>query len=447
MLVLKIITIARREFTAMVATKAFVFTLVMMPILMLGGIILIPALSRLGGQKDRRIVVADASGKLLESIQEAARQRNTAILAAIAANAEIGRNKGEDPFSGVEILNFEAAAEAALTDQQRLEFSDQIRDGDLYALVEIPANLAGSNSRANAKFVSQDAALSGARRWLENHLQNHLRVIRLSELGIDPELVAKADAKISLEPTSPYIESEDGKATSKGGADTLASLFLPFGIMMLMFMVIFMAAQPMLESGMEEKQHRIAELLLGSVSPAELMTGKLLGNVAGSFVIFAIYGLGGLIILGQNGWEVNLSWSQMPWLILFQVLGVLFFSSIFLAIGASVSELKEAQSLLLPVWLLLAAPLMVWLVAVREPNGAVAISLSFFPPSAPLMMSLRLSSGQTMPLWHAPLAALLMLIATYVMIKVAGRVYRTSLLKSDSVASFGKLLQRLRAAE
>ena len=63
------------------------------------------------------------------------------------------------------------------------------------------------------------------------------------------------------------------------------------------------------------------------------------------------------------------------------------------------------------------------------------------------MISLRLSSGQTMPLWHAPVAALLMLVATYVIIKIAGRVYRTSLLKSDSAASFRKLLHRLLAAE
>ena len=137
--------------------------------------------------------------------------------------------------------------------------------------------------------------------------------------GTDPEVVAQANAKVSLEPMSPYTESEDGKAKSKGGMDTIVSMFLPLGIMMLMFMVIFMAAQPMLESGMEEKQHRIAELLLGSVSPAELMTGKLLGNVAGSFVIFAIYGLGSLLIAHQNQWELNLHWSQLPWLIVFQV--------------------------------------------------------------------------------------------------------------------------------
>ena len=170
----KIIAIARREFTAMVVTKAFVFTLVMMPILMLGGLVLIPALSKLSGQKDRRIVVADATGKLFESIDQAAGQRNQAILDAIAANSEVGRAKGGDPFGGVEMLNFEATAEPALTDKQRLNLSEQIRDGDLYALVEIPVDFGNPDSTMQAKFVSQDAALSGARRWLEIHLQNQL---------------------------------------------------------------------------------------------------------------------------------------------------------------------------------------------------------------------------------------------------------------------------------
>jgi ABC-type Na+ efflux pump permease subunit len=293
--------------------------------------------------------------------------------------------------------------------------------------------------------------LSGARRWLENHLRNHIRRQRLSKLGIDPELVAQANAPVSLEPTTLYTQTKDGKAKTKGAADTLAAMFMPFGFMMLMFMVIFMAAQPMLESAMEEKQHRIAELLLGSVSPTELMTGKLLGNVAGSFVIFSIYALGGLVISRHNDWDLNLSWSQVPWLIIFQVLGVLFFSSIFLAIGAAVSELKEAQSLLLPIWLVLVCPMMVWFSAVRDPNGIVAVAFSFFPPSAPLMMALmmalRLTAGLSLPWWHAPLAMGLMIAATYVVVLLAGRIYRASLLASDSAASFGKLFQRLRAAE
>jgi ABC-2 type transport system permease protein len=445
----KVLAIARREFTAMVVTKTFVFSLIMMPILMAGGLFLIPALTKLSGTKERRIIVADATDALFDSIQQAAEQRNAALAQSMASDSD---NESVDPMMGAETFRFERAATATLSDEQRLELSDQIRDGQLYAFVEIPAEFPSiptespnQTDHSTAKFVSQDAVLSQTRRWLESFLQKQSRRTKLIELGLDPDLVAKANVAVTLTPNTPFEKTDSGSVTSKDGMGTLASMFLPFGIMMLMFMVIFMAAQPMLESAMEEKQHRIAELLLGSVTSTELMAGKLIGNVAGSFVIFTFYACGALIVANKNAWELSLDWTQLPWLIVFQILGVLLYSSIFLTIGASVSELKEAQSLLLPVWLLLVSPLMVWFMAIRDPNGIVAVSLSFFPPSTPLMMSLRLSSGQTLPVWHAPLAALLMLTITTVVIMTAGRLYRISLLRTDSAASIKQMFQRLRA--
>ncbi len=443
----KLFVIAQREFAAMVATKAFAFTLVMMPLLMLGGLVLLPLMNEVGGRKERRILVADGSGLLFETIEKAANARNEQIRQA-QENAE-GKVQGDNPFLKAELWNFEAAEEAELSDQQRLELSDKVRDGKLYAFVEIPSELQdfASAERVKIAFVSQDAAISGARRWLEQTVKQHVRSERLTQLGINPETVAQANIPVNLEPTMPYEKSDDGEVEGKTGADTLVSTFLPFGVMMLMFLVIFLAAQPMLESAMEEKGARIAELLLGSVSSTTLMAGKLLGNVAGSFVVFAFYGIGGWFVLYHNDWSSHLPYTMLPWLIVFQVLGVLFFSSIFLTIGASVSELKEAQSLLLPVWLVLALPMMVWFAAVRDPNGIVPVSLSFFPPSAPLMMSLRLAVGQAMPVWHAPVSMIVMLASTLLVVKFAGRIYRASLLKSDSAKSFGQILKRLRTAE
>ncbi len=158
----------------------------------------------------------------------------------------------------------------------------------------------------------------------------------------------------------------------------------------------------------------------------------------------AIYGIGGWLVADTNGWTKNLNWSLLPWFVVFQILGVLFFSSIFLTVGASISELKEAQSILMPVWMLLVAPIMVWFVALRDPNGPVAVTLSFFPPSSPLMMILRLASGQTIPSWQPPLAAVLLVCATLVVVILAGRIYRASLLRTDSARTFAQILGRLR---
>lgn len=133
----------------------------------------------------------------------------------------------------------------------------------------------------------------------------------------------------------------------------------------------------------------------------------------------------------------------VPWFIVFQILGVLFFSSIFMAIGASVRELKEAQSLLLPVWLVMMLPMMVWFVAVRDPLGPVSVTLSLFPPSAPMMNILRMGTGTTIPLWQPVLGAILLGVATAGVIWMAGRVYRTSLLRNDSVKSLTQFIQRI----
>ncbi len=191
------------------------------------------------------------------------------------------------------------------------------------------------------------------------------------------------------------------------------------------------------------KTQRIAEVLLGSVSPTQLMAGKLLGNVAGSLMIFLIYGLGGWLVADTNEWTKELPWSLVPWFIVFQLLGVLFFSSIFLTVGASISELKEAQSLLMPVWLVMVAPMMIWLVALRDPNGPVAVTMSFFPPTAPLMMILRLSSGQTIPAWQPPVAALVLVLTTALVVYFAGRIYRASLLRTDSARTLRQIFGRL----
>ncbi|MBM3968029.1 MAG: hypothetical protein FJ308_23680 [Planctomycetes bacterium] len=112
-------------------------------------------------------------------------------------------------------------------------------------------------------------------------------------------------------------------------------------------------------------------------------------------------------------------------------------------IGSSVRDLKEAQSLLLPVWLVMMLPMMVWFIAVRDPLGPVAMTLSMFPPSAPMMNVLRLGTGITIPVWQPIVGAILLAAATFLVIWVAGRVYRMSMLRSDSVKTLTQLIARI----
>jgi ABC-2 type transport system permease protein len=447
----KIWVIARREFMAMVGTRAFLATLLIMPLMMFGGLVLMPTLNKLSGGRERVIRIVDGTGRIGPALAAMAEQRNKLLTesqvqadsndAKKSARAMAG-DMGLDPY------RIELQQERNLDDSTRLQWSDMVRDGSLYAFVEIPESLFDPASADTVRFVSQDAVLSEARQWMQGITDAIVREDRFKVLGLDSEKVQLANRPVSFAPTSPYERS----ATSEGGEASieakeegfdLAKFFAPFGMMMLMFMVIFLAAQPMLESAMEEKSQRISEVLLGSVSPTQLLAGKLIGNVAASLLVFALYAIGAYAFLVQRGMHHLVPMSLVPWFLVFQVLGVLFFSSIFMMIGASVRDLKEAQSLLLPVWLFMMLPMMVWFIAVRDPLGPVALALSMLPPSAPMMNVLRMGTGVTIPLWQPIAAAILLAVATAMVIWVAGRIYKLSMLRSDSVKTIGQLMTRI----
>ncbi len=466
----KLLVIARRELVAMVGTKAFLISLCMMPLLMLGGLLIMPQLNKLSGVKTRKILVADATGQLLPIIKAAAESRNAMVVEATKQateevpqtegkdtdsqepaptnepkKSEPRRSGGGDPFAGSEVYEIESLDPANVNDEERLRLSEQMRSGTLYAFVEIPAGALPTSldqPPVEITFVCPEAALSAARQWMQSIIQQEARKRRIDLLQLDPTKVAMIDQSLGLSPALPFQRDAEGHVVKKETQNPLITFFVPFGVMMLMFLVIFLAAQPMLESAMEEKGQRIAEVLLGCVNPSQLMAGKLLGNVAGSLIVIAIYASGALGVMYYNNWLQYFPWSVAPWFLVFQFLGVLFFSSIFLTIGAAVTEMKEAQSLLLPVWLLMSLPLMVWFVAVRDPNGPVAVALSFFPPATPLMMALRLTSGQAIPLWQTVLSVIVLLSTCLAIVFVAGRVYRASLLRTDSARTPWQLLQR-----
>ena len=210
---------------------------------------------------------------------------------------------------------------------------------------------------------------------------------------------------------------------------------------MLMFMVIFMASQPMLESVLEEKSQRIAEVLLGSANPFQLMCGKLIGTVGGSITVFLIY-MSGLYFVAQNrGWMDFVPFHLMPWFVVFQILGVLFYAAIFMAVGASVSQLKEAQSMLLPVWMLLMAPLFIWIFLVQDPTGSVATWFSLFPPATPTTMMLRLATGQTIPIWQPLVGIVLTTLSTLAIVIVAGRIFRVGILWQGKTPKLSEILR------
>ncbi len=440
----KILTIAVREYRAMVGTKAFMISIVMMPILMSAGILAMELFKDVGQTKERKLAIIDHSGHFLTTIQEAAVALNRSI---DSADADGAADSGpEIPGTVKEKYVIETVEPNTVDNKLRLELSDRIRAQELYAFVEIPPNVLSFDDPANnsIKFFAEDSSISLARRWIRDIVANVSKELRLIDSGLRPEdleTFQKFNQPVVVVGQGLMKQSTDGTIRASEERDIMLTLFLPMGIMMFMFMVIFMAAQPMLESVLEEKSQRIAEVLLGSANPSQLMMGKLLGTVAGSLTIFLIYLIGVYAIASYRDWTDNIPLELVPWFLVFQVTGVLFYAAIFMSVGASVSQLKEAQSLLLPVWMLLMAPMFVWYMIVRDPQGPLAMTLSFFPPTAPTTMVLRLATGQSVPFWQPALALVVTLLATAFIVVLAGRIFRVGILWQGKTPKFSEIMK------
>ena len=130
----KILTVAAREYKAMVGTKAFLVSIIMMPILMLGSVIAMQLLKNVGEIKERRIVVSDLSGVLFEKLKLAADARNQFFekLAEAEESKDPASQDDGDPFEsmgGGEIYRLENFVDRVVDDQTRVEFSDQTPAG------------------------------------------------------------------------------------------------------------------------------------------------------------------------------------------------------------------------------------------------------------------------------------------------------------------------------
>lgn len=423
----KIFVIARREYVSMVGSKAFVIGVAALPILMVVGGFLPRLLEKSVDLGDKKIVVLDRSGTLFDALDARVKKRN---------ESEIADPKTGKQTSARYVL--ERPPADSVTDEMRLAYSNRVRDRDLYAFIEIPDEAAGGT--VPPAYYAESSALSDTRQWLERALNDIVRQQRFQASGVAAEVVKQASVPVPLEGRGLFIRDKDGQVRAAEPVNQMAAIFLPMGIMMLMFMIVYISFLPMLEAVFEEKQNRIAEVLLGSVNSMQLMTGKLLGSVAGSLTTVSLYMAAGAGIARYNNVLDQVPWGIVPWFIAFQILAVLLYSAIVMALSAAASNLQEAQGYLIIVLIPLMFPMFVWLNIVREPTGSFATWSSFFVPATPMLMVLRMAAT-TVPVWQPLLGIVLVLLLTLVALFAASRVFRIGMLAQGNAPKFAQLVR------
>lgn len=255
---------------------------------------------------------------------------------------------------------------------------------------------------------------------------------RAAEMGVSQvELAGLLAAPVTVR----NIEPADKDAEDNRNAALLGTIVL--------FVSIVTYGQWILIGVIEEKTNRVVEVVLGTVRPHVLMAGKVLGIGA--------LGLGQLLlIMGVVIAGISFSDTEFPTaattifvtLVVWFVLGFIFYATAYAAAGSMVSRQEEAQNAAFPLTMLLMAAYFVAAFSFTGDNPLLRVG-SLLPPFAPMTMPLRMATGDAAA-WEVALSLALMVITTYLLVLLAGRIYSGGLLKTGKKV---KLREAWTAAE
>jgi ABC-2 type transport system permease protein len=229
------------------------------------------------------------------------------------------------------------------------------------------------------------------------------------------------------------------------------TFFIPYAVTFLYYIIILMSASLLLNSLTKEKENRVIEILMSTITPHQMLTGKIVGLGVVGLIQAAIWVGTSFVILRLSGRAFTLPASfQLPasflfWGMVFFLLGYAVYASLMAAVGALVPNLREASQATFVVILPLLVPMLLISVLIQEPDGALAVSLSLFPLTAPVAMMTRLAAT-SVPLWQTILSAVLLTVSAILILRAVASMFRAQTLLSGQPFSlkllFGALLGR-----
>ncbi len=441
----KIMVVAVREYSAAVKTKAFLITLIAMPILMGGGIVAQVLLEGRVDTGDRKIAIVDYSGQLYGPIAQAAAKRNDEDIFKKNDDGETTSTQNKPKFILTQYRPTGAFDDAKANAELQLKLSELVRKKEFFAFAIIPPDAMSpaddGEEAVPIAYHSNTPTYNDLVDWMRGVINSKVKQYRFGQAGLNLAVVTKALAPVPIDNLNLVTRDESGQITKAVKSNRAANFMIPMAMMMLMLMVVMVGASPLVQTVLEEKMQRIAEVLLGSIPPFQLMMGKLLGTVGVSLTISTVYLGGSFAAVSYAGYGSMFPTHLLVWFVVFQSLAVLLFGSVFIAVGAAVTDLKESQSLLSPVMVLIMAPLFVWPNIIKEPNATFSVLLSLFPPATPMLMLVRQAVPPGVPLWQPLLGIVLVLLTTVIFVIAAGRIFRVGLLMQGKGAKFSEIIR------
>jgi len=257
---------------------------------------------------------------------------------------------------------------------------------------------------------------------------------KLQKLGLDPAVAEQLKGRVDLQP----VKVEKGGKTRKG--NLLTDIVRPILLAIVIYIMIIMYGVALSNGVLEEKSGKVVEVILSAVRPFELMMGKIVGIASVGLLQYGIWFLLGAGLYLANPMDMASSseggWMkpvEMVVLVLYFLLGFIFYASIYAAVGAICTTQQEAQQWQTPVTFGLVIPFVLMMPTIQSPNAGWVVALSLFPVTSPITMLLRVGAVDV-PLWEVGASLALLVLGTLGVAWMAAKVYRVGILmRSKSV--------------
>ena len=447
----RVLAVAFREFRHTVLTKGFIFGALLMPVIMFVAIGAISALanSQMAPVKGT-LAVIDPDGAVAPLVpaglsNDAAAQELREALERNSTLVPEGAGAQAAAQAAAMAPRVDIAVERVADPSQEEALRAKVQAGELVGLAIVPPALleARPAGDGDATFTLLVPTKSPPRvtELLERAVGKAVVRARVAKAGSD--YAALSDLLRQPGVSARRIAADGAEASESKAAKTL----LPMGFMMLLWIATFTSGNYLLTTTIEEKSNKVMEVILSAVSPMQLLCGKILGYAAVSALMLGMYGALGIALLAAAAMNDLVSPGLLLLLGVYFVMAYAFVAVMMASVGSAVNDLREAQSLVTPVMLVMMVPLMLWLPISEQPNGWLATVASFVPPAIPYVMVLRVAaSSEPIAAWQVALSIVWGFAWVFAFLWAGAKIFRVGVLMQGKPPTPRELLKWIRMA-
>ncbi len=430
----KTFIVARREFLSRVQKKTFLLTTILVPLFIIG-LYVAGIYFSIGGNDSMQLTLADPANHL--------NYDTTVTTSGFKLNVQ----------PGADVANLDEALQKEKIDGY-IFVPEEFDFSETYPII--------IKARKAIAFTTKDA--------INRTIQKQLEPKKLERLNVAPEVYEQIRKNAKIE----YVTVTAGDNGKSGAPNTGLSYGLGYGTGLLIYFVLFIYGSMVMRGVMEEKVNRIAEVMVSSIRPYQLMMGKIIGIGLVGLVQFLIWAVlitvlmlvtGSFLgagsaeaiaesaqaasqvqkyeeIMGVIG-QINVPLIFTSFVIYF-LGGYLMYSSLFAAVGCAVNEdPQDAQSLMMPITIPIIFSIIILNKAVSDPYSTISVFGSMFPLTSPIVMMGRIAHGIPLGVtWWELITSMVLLIAGFLLTTwLSAKIYRTGILMYGKKVTWKEMLK------